>query len=37
MTKKSALRIVLVEVPEMHPLRRRLDFEGSPSDQPPGV
>jgi catechol 2,3-dioxygenase-like lactoylglutathione lyase family enzyme len=31
----DGVRIVLVEVPETHPLRRRLDFEGSPSDQPP--
>jgi catechol 2,3-dioxygenase-like lactoylglutathione lyase family enzyme len=31
----DGVRIVLVEVPEMHPLRRRLDFHGSPSDQPP--
>jgi uncharacterized glyoxalase superfamily protein PhnB len=31
----DGVRLVLVEVPEMHPLRRRLDFEGSPSDQPP--
>jgi len=33
----EGVRIVLVEVPEMHPLRRRLDFEGSPSDEPPDV
>jgi catechol 2,3-dioxygenase-like lactoylglutathione lyase family enzyme len=31
----DGVRIVLVEVPDMHPLRRRLDFTGSPSDQPP--
>src|SRR5256885_14596052 len=33
----DGMRIVLVEVPEMHPLRRPLDFEGSPSDQPPDL
>src|SRR4051794_36900079 len=31
----DGVRIVLVEVPETHPLRRRLDFAGTPSDQPP--
>ncbi len=33
----DGVRIVLVEVPEDHPIRRRLDFEGSPSDQPPNL
>ena len=31
----DGVRLVLVEVPDDHPLRRRLDFAGTPSDKPP--
>ena len=31
----DGVRLVLVEVPQEHPLRRRLDFAGTPSDKPP--
>jgi hypothetical protein len=32
----DGVRIVLVEVPEGHPIRSRLEFVAAPSDRPEG-